>query len=126
MSGAQIIPCGRMVTFAEALKSVREDSNVCLLSCITNFITGARSISSTVGVHVEPILAECFEMIRSSCSEREDVVFLLCPPMYRTTPVWYRDAMPEVLRKFSEVFTKSKPPNLQLMPSFPTPSYETD
>ena len=125
MSGAQILPCGKLVTLAESLKAIRAESNVCILSCVTNFITSAKDVSSTVGVLVEPVLSECLELIRAAASERSDVTFLLCPPMYRTSPVWYRDAMPEILRKFSDVM-KCKPSNLLLMPSFPTPNYEAD
>ena len=125
MSGAQLVPCGRLVVLAESLKSVRAESNVCVLACVTNFITRAVDVSATVGVHVEPILKECLEVIRVACLERADAVFLLCPPMYRTAPAWYRDAMPEVLQKFSDVM-KTRPTNLLLMPSFPTPSFEAD
>ena len=125
MSGAQLIPCGRMVTLAESLKSVRIESNVVLLSCLTNFITRAVDISSTVGVQVEPILSQFLGLVQVVCLERSETAFLVCPPMYRTTPMWYRDAMPEILQKFSEVM-KSRPQNLLLMPSFPRPSLESD
>ena len=125
MSGAQIIPCGRMVTLAESLKSIRVESNVVLLSCVTNFITRADDVSSTVGVQVEPILSKFLEIVQAVCLERSETAFLICPPMYRSTPMWYRNAMPEILQKFSEVM-KSRPPNLLLMPSFPRPSLESD
>ena len=111
MSGAQIIPCGRMVTLAESLKSIRVESNVVLLSCVTNFITRADDVSSTVGVQVEPILSKFLEIVQAVCLERSETAFLICPPMYRSTPMWYRNAMPEILQKFSEVMksTKSAP-----------------
>ena len=41
MSGAQNIPCGCLDLLSAALKSVRESSNVCILSCVTNFITAS-------------------------------------------------------------------------------------
>ena len=126
MSGAQVIPCGRVITLAESLKSVRAESNVVILSCVTNFLTGVKDSSGHVSVLIEPILSDCLELIRSACLEREETIYLLCPPMYRTRPLWYREALPEVLQKFSEVSMRSKPPNLLLMPSFPTPSYESD
>ena len=125
MSGAQIVPCGRLVTLSESIKSVRAKVNVVILSCVTNFITGAKNVSTTAALHVEPILTECLQVLSDACAERPDVQFLLCPPMYRSTPVWYRDAMPEILRKFSEAL-KSRPATLHLMPSFPTPAYEPD
>ena len=39
MSGAQLIPYGKLEVFAESLKSVRFESTVCILSCITIFLT---------------------------------------------------------------------------------------
>ena len=45
--------------------------------------------------------------------------------MYRHTPLWYRDGLPEILGKFSEVF-KSRPKNVLMMSSFTTPEFESD
>ena len=126
MSGAQVIPCGRMITLAESLKSIRVESNVCILFCVTNLITSVMDASGTISVLVEPIFSEFLEMVKVACVERSDSIFLVCPPMYRTRPLWYREALPEILQKFSEVMMRSKPPNMHLMPSFPTPSYEPD
>ena len=70
-------------------------------------------------------MSESLEIFSEACEARAETFFLLCPLMYRSMPVWYRDAMPEILRKFSDVM-KNKPANLLLMPSFPTPSYEPD
>ena len=39
MLEAQVVQCGRMSTFAASLQSIRAESNVCVLSCISNFIT---------------------------------------------------------------------------------------
>ena len=55
-----------------------------------------------------------------------DRVFLICPPMFRTLPLWYRDSLPEVLTKFSQCLASGFPPNVQLMPSFSTPQFEDD
>ena len=41
MSGAQVVQCGRMPLFSEALKSLRVESDVCIISCMTNFLTNA-------------------------------------------------------------------------------------
>jgi hypothetical protein len=46
--------------------------------------------------------------------------------MYRTLPVWYRDGLPEILTLFSQTLNDQKPPNLHLLPSYPTPEYEDD
>ena len=46
--------------------------------------------------------------------------------MYRTNPLWYRDGLPEILGKFSSVFSVERPSNLFLMPSFSSPAFEAD
>ena len=43
---------------------------------------------------------------------------MLAPPMYRTTPLWYRQHLAELANVFSEVFSRDKPANLFLLPSF--------
>ena len=126
MSNAQVIPCGKLQILAESLLAVKEDSNVCVISCITNFLTSSDP-ASQVSHRVEPVLKECFDVVASACLKSPDVSFLLCPPMYRSNPYWYRDGMPEILRRFSDVMSAStRPPNLLLMPSFPTPSFQDD
>ena len=68
MSGAQIVPCGRLVTLSESIKSVRAKVNVVILSCVTNFITGAKNVSTTAALHVEPILTECLQVLSDACA----------------------------------------------------------
>ena len=126
MLNAQIIKCGRMSTFQTCLKAVRAESNVCVLSCVTNFLTSGAVASSSSMTHVvEPIFQDFLTKLTEIAAARPDVSFLICPPMYRTTPIWYREGLPEILRKFSEVL-KSRPANSHMMPSFPSPSYESD
>ena len=126
MSGAQLLPCGKLQVLAETLKAVRKESNICMLSCLTNFLTRAEG-SSQASLRVEPVLMESFQIISEASIARTDVHFLLCPPMYRTGPYWYREGMAGILTKFSDVMkVSSRPPNFHLMPSFPTPSFEAD
>ena len=46
--------------------------------------------------------------------------------MYRSSPVWYREGLSEILALFSQVLSSEKPPNLHLLPSFATPEFEND
>ena len=125
MSGSQILPCGRLAMLAECLKSVRESSTVCVLSCVTNFLTASTSAGSSASFRVEPVLLEVLELLKAASLERPDLTFLLAPPMYRLSPLWYRDGLPEILTKFSDVM-KNKPASLHLLSSFPTPAFEDD
>ena len=45
---------------------------------------------------------------------------------FRTSPVWYREGLPEILTLFSQVLSTDRPENLRILPSFPTPDYESD
>lgn len=126
MLNSQLLPCTKAQIFSECLGSVREESNVCLISCITNFLTSSVEESSTLGLRVDPVLQEFFSKIRESCAEFPDRAFLICPPMYRRSPIWYREGLPEVLTRFSSELMRNKPVNLLPMPSFPTPDFEVD
>ena len=125
MSNAQCIPCGRLDTFAECLRQVRADSNVCLLSCVTNFITGSDSALGSISQRIEGTLLEFLRLTNCAAADNPETTFIISPPMYRMFPVWYRDGMPEVLKRFSDVMLK-KAPNVHLLPSFSTPSFEAD
>ena len=124
MSGSQQIPCGRIEVLAEALSTVREESTVLVLACVTNLLTSTSDESSSVSLRVEPVLQEFLSKILQFGSDSPDVHILICPPMYRRQPLWYREGLPEILTKFSAIM--SPVPRVQLMPSFPTPSFEND
>ena len=124
MSGCQLLPCGKVSLLAETLRAVREESNVVVVSCLTNFLTQSEDAGS-VTFRVDPVLREVHQIICDFATGREEVSFIVAPPMYRLVPLWYRDGMPEVLIKFSEIF-RDKPFNVHLMSSFPTPDLEGD
>ena len=125
MSSCQVLPCGKLALLAECLRSVRAESNVCVVSCVTNFLTRSEDTGGSVGFRVEPILLEVLSALTAAASLRPDLMLLLSPPMYRHSPLWYRDGLPEVLTKFSSIF-KTRPSNLHLMSSFPTPEFVSD
>ena len=128
MSDAQVIPCGRLEVLAEALRQVRQSSNVVILSCVTNFLTSSTDAMSSVSLRAEPILKDFQNIIETSAAESEARIFLISPPMYRSFPIWYRDGVSEVLQKFSSMLCSRPegPGNIHLLPSFPTPVFETD
>lgn len=124
MTGAQVIPCGRLSLLSAALGSIRPESTLCIMSCITNFITSS-SASDSVSIRSEPVMLEFLEKLSQCCEARPDLTFLVCPPMYRRSPIWYREGLPEILMKFSNVML-SRPASVLMMPSFSTPSFESD
>ena len=124
MLEAQVIQCRRMSTLS--LQSIWAESNMCVLSCISNFITSLPAQnSSSLSVIIEPVFQDYLAKTTEACLTRPETSFMLCPPMYRANPIWYREGLPEILRKFSEMM-KSRPGNAHMMPSFPSPKYDPD
>ena len=124
MSGCQVLQVGRLALLAESLRSVRAESSVVIIACLTNFITKI-SDGSSVSSRVEPVLLEALEILNSHAESNPDRFFVMSPPMYRRSPLWYRDGMPEILTRFSSVF-RSRAPNILLISSFQTPELESD
>ena len=125
MSSCQVVPCGKLALLAESLCSVRQETSVCIVACVTNFLTSSEDTGGSVGFRVEPVLLELLTILSKAAAEGPDRAFLLSPPMYRQTPLWYRDGLPEVLTKFSSVL-RARPANLHLMSSFATPEFISD
>ena len=69
MASAQVIPCGRLEVLAEGLRQVRAESNVCVLSCVTNFITAAEGSTTSVSLRVEPVLRELLSIVEEEDHE---------------------------------------------------------
>ena len=129
LSDAQVVPSGgRLSALSAALESVRLESDACIVASVTNILTGTVGSSISAGVRVEKPLIEFFKKIADYCCIRPDIQVFVMPPMYRTTPVWYREGMSEVMLKFSSVASglKQRPYNLHLLASFPRPVLEQD
>jgi hypothetical protein len=125
IKNCQFISCGSLELFQTSLAQVRSESNVCIVSCVTNFLTGASGADQT-SKRVDPILQQILSILQESCQSKPSVSFMLSPPMYRTNPIWYRDGLPEILSLFSSSFKEDRPKNLHLLSSFATPEFEAD
>ena len=125
IKAAQFISCGHLEIFADSLKSVREETNVCIISCLTNFIASVTEGPVSISERIEPVLQDALEALFEVCESNPTRHYLVSPPMYRSTPVWYREGLPEVLTLFSQLFTADRPDNLHVMSSFPTPEYDS-
>jgi len=128
MSSAQVIPCTKLSIFRQSLLTVRAECNVCIVACITNFVTDSTEVSSSVTQRVDEIIKDFFEALSESCLASPTRQYLVCPPMYRRCPLWFRDGLPEILQCFSSHFAKFAvgQPRLSAMPGFPNPSFESD
>ena len=125
MSGCQVLPCGKISLLSESLKAVRPESNVVLIACLTNFLTSSDPAGSVIAHRIEPVLRAALAALTEFAQLHPDLYLVVSPPMYRRSPIWYRDCMPEVMTKFSDVF-KIRAPNMLLSASFATPDLEGD
>ena len=102
MKSAQVVACGRMELLVPSLDKVRAASNICVLSCLTNFLTMSESASS-VSHRIDPVLQEFRSALAAACSSNPARIYMVAPPMYRSSPVWYREGLPEIMTMFSQV-----------------------
>jgi len=123
---AHISSCGKLPLLPDALKAIDPSTNACILSCITNFLCDADPGSSSASVRVESVVEDFRKYLLTVCAASPSVDFLICPPMYRRSPLWYRDGLSEILKKFSSMMSVSPPKNLHLLPSFPCPDFDSD
>ena len=120
---AEIIVCGKLPLFRQAAVEMPEGGKV-IVACITNYLASSSGVGETASLRVEPILLDVRQVLLDLCS-RSDFV-LLCPPMYRGSPLWYRDGLADILGKFSQIMSQDRPSNLLLMPSFSSPVFDQD
>lgn len=127
LEASQVLLCTRREMFPQCLSKVRPETNVCVISCITNFLTDTEESSSSVSVRVDPLIESFFSKIVAECESNSARRYLISPPMYRRSPLWYRDGIAEVLSRFSSVSSSHKGvANLGMLPSFPAPAFESD
>lgn len=125
MRAAQIISCGHVGVFRETLGKTRGESNVLIVSCMTNFLTDSEGPES-VSQRIDPVLQDVREILDEFCQAHPAIMVLISPPMYRVAPVWYREGLPEVLTTFSQTMLSECPANLRLLGSFATPAFQPD
>jgi len=128
MSSSQVLPCTKSFGFRQALLSVRPESNVCIIACVSNFISDSTEVSSSASQKAEPVVKDFFDGVVEACRASPGRHHLICPPMYRKCPLWYRDGLPEILSLFSRYYAMNATliQNLSAMPSFPNPGFESD
>ena len=113
IKSAQVISCGHLENLVESLTQVRESSNVCILACVTNFLASCDGPSS-VSQRIQSTLQDIRDAVAESCLANPSREYLISPPMYRTSPIWYREGLPEILTIFSQTLGQRHelPPNL--------------
>ena len=125
LKASQILTCGSFSIFNATLEKIRPESTSCIIACVTNFISSVQG-PTTVSLRVDPVLQELRDVLLGACAAFPERSYLISPPMYRSSPLWYREGLPEIMSLFSQSMTTDKPPNLHILPSFATPDFEAD
>ena len=125
LKASQILTCGNFSIFNATLEKVRPQSTSCIIACATNFLSSVQG-PTTVSLRVDPVLQDLRDVLVEACATFPDRTYLVSPPMYRTSPLWYREGLPEIMSLFSQSLATDKPPNLHILPSFATPDFEAD
>ena len=81
IGSAQVLSCGHLGIFKDSIDKVREESNVCIVSCLTNFLASSEGPDS-VTQRIEPVLSEVREVLDAVCTEKPQRFYLVSPPMY--------------------------------------------
>ena len=110
VKAAQVLSCGHLEIFKETLEKARPESNVLIIACLSSILADADAPdTSTTQQRIDPVLQDVREVLDLLCEAKPEVQFMVSPPMYRSSPVWYREGLPEVLTSFSHVLTRDKP-----------------
>ena len=84
LKSAQVIPCGHLAIFSESLLKVRAETTICIIACLTNFITSSdETTSSSVSGRIEPVLTAIAETLQAACENNPDRFYIVSSPMYR-------------------------------------------
>ena len=117
MATCQVLDCPSLNNLEGVLASIRDTSSVCIVSAISELLVDCED-RGTVQASVENVMSSLAGKLGIVCKARPGLSVMLAPPMYRTSPQWYRQHLPELANVFSEIFSKDRPRNLFLLPSF--------
>ena len=117
MASCQVLDCPGLNELEGVLASVRDSSTVCVFSAISELLVHCED-RGTVQSSVEHVMSSLSAKLAILCRARSGLSVMLAPPMYRTEPKWYREHLPELSSVFSQTFSRDRPANLFLLPSF--------
>ena len=72
IKNAQIIDCAIISSLDSALASVRKESSLCIVACITDFLVMAGECG-TILSSIDPVLASFSQKLTSFCSSRQSL-----------------------------------------------------
>ena len=117
MKKAQVLACDNLAGLDQALADVRAESEVLIVSAITDMLLAADD-TGTIASSIESVLNSFKSKLISLCINRKNVMVAVAPPLYRNSPSWYQKYTPQIAGLFSAVLSNNVPANFHLLPSF--------
>jgi len=74
LARSQVLSCSKSVLFKDTLEEVRAESDVCILSCITNFICDSAPGSTSVSVRIESVIEDFLKSLSASSYSQASLV----------------------------------------------------
>ena len=99
MGTARVSDCVALPLFSEALVNVSAETTVCVVQPISSFLASSVDTGSILST-IDPVMTEFSIQLRRFCAARSALQVIVAPPMYRHTPVWYRNGLPQVIILF--------------------------
>lgn len=117
MKSAQVVPCDALSTLSTSLAEVRAESNVLIFASITEMLLSAEDCG-TLASTTDNLITQVRDLLNTFCRQRSGVHVVVAPPLYRHQPFWYQKHLHHFALRFSAILSESRPPNLNLIPSF--------
>jgi len=116
---SQVIPCTSFTTFLGCFPKVRSETNVLIVSCLSNFVRDSES-STDPSSRISKVLEAVRDVIMPYAEANPDLYLMLAPPQFSRSPVWYAESIGLVQRLVKSIIMDlSCLDNLCLLPSFP-------
>ena len=125
MASARVIDCQSFASFPQVLRELPNEVNGCIIQSVSCFLASAEDSGAVVST-VDPVLTDFAAQVRELCGRRPALAVFVAPPMFRTTPVWYRQGLPQIAHQFSNIMAADRPRNLHLLSSAVSNSLTAD
>ena len=72
IKSSEVIDCSNIASLDSALRSVRKESNLCIVACITDFLVVAGECGTILSA-IDPVLASFSQKLTSFCASRQSL-----------------------------------------------------
>jgi len=118
MKSAQVVPCTSFTTFAGSFPKIRAESNVLIVSCLSNFLRDSES-STEASNRISGVFEAVRDILLPYCDSNPDLQVMVAPPQFSRSPLWYSESISlshQLLQ--SIIIAPAQVDNIHLLPAF--------